>query len=304
MSRMKDIKIDLKTMYEVSDVRIGYDYWFYKLLDYLLGMFIYENVPETLPQREIESNLILTGHAVFFRNVGELVCIPTQIYDFDEYYRPTMAVYGNIKIKSKVLKFGDNAEVVYNNRIRGNILQQQMVDGGLLTFIQRYARLLADVESTIDIRLVNSRQTSFQIATNQQMADQLKALNDQVAIGKRAVITDSQFVAAFRNVDIAAKTDTEKVNDLLIARDKILATFFREIGVKFQQEQKKAQLTEDEVTADEQLLLINPLDMLKEREEGIERVNAHFGTNIKVKLNPAYDRREVNNDSSREGTEN
>lgn len=305
MGKMKKLKLDLKTMYDTADVRIGYDYWFYKLLNYILGMFQYENVPASIPEREIEVNLIITGHAVFFRDVGDLICIPTQIYDFDKYYNPTKATFGNVEVASKNLVFGRNAEVIYNNRIRGNILEAQDVDSGLLTFIQRYARLLADVESTIDIRLVNSRQSSFAVAGSQQMADQIKGFYAQLESGKRDVITDNPIIEAFRNVDIAGKADTEKVNDLLIARDKILATFFREIGVKFQQEQKKAQLTEDEVTADEQLLLINPLDMLHEREEGLDRVNAHFGTNIKVKINPAYDRREVEtNDRSNEGNEN
>lgn len=305
MGKAKSLSIDLKTMYNVSDVRIGYNYWFYKLLDYLLNMFEYDNVPETIPDREIEVNLLLTGHAVFFRDMGELICIPTQIYGFDKYYRPTKATYGNVDVKSKDLIFGKNAEVVFNNRIRGNILQMQGVDGGLLTMIQRYARQLADVESTTNIRVKNSRQTSFAVAKSQAMADQLKNLFNKVEVGEAEVLTDTPFLDAFQNVDIASKTDAEKVNDLLIAREKILATFFREIGVKFQQEQKKAQLTEDEVTADEQLLLINPLTMLKERIEGLKRVNDHFGTNIKVRINPAYDRREVlTDDSSNERNEN
>lgn len=298
MGKAKSLSIDLKTMYNVSDVRIGYNYWFYKLLDYLLNMFEYDNVPETIPDREIEVNLLLTGHAVFFRDMGELICIPTQIYGFDKYYRPTKATYGNVDVKSKDLIFGKNAEVVFNNRIRGNILQMQGVDGGLLTMIQRYARQLADVESTTNIRVKNSRQTSFAVAKSQAMADQLKNLFNKVEVGEAEVLTDTPFLDAFQNVDIASKTDAEKVNDLLIAREKILATFFREIGVKFQQEQKKAQLTEDEVTADEQLLLINPLTMLNERIEGLKRVNDHFGTNIQVRINPAYDRREVVTDGS------
>ena len=82
----------------------------------------------------------------------------------------------------------------------------------------------------------------------------------------------------------------DTLNDFLIARDKILATFFREIGVKMEQEQKKAQLTEDEVTADEQLLLIDLNDMIQERMEGIDRVNRHFGTSISVSIDPAYNR--------------
>ena len=290
MSKARQLKNDLLMLYDVADVKTGFEYWFFKLLNYCLGMFEYDGLPKSLPQREIELNLILTGHAVIFANKGELVCIRSELYGYNEYYSPTNAVYGNVKIKSKDLKIGDNCEVIFNNYIRGNVLDVQLVDSGLRTFICRYARLLSDIESTIDIRLVNSRQTSYSVATSNQMAEQLKNLNRELEAGHKSIITDNPFVEAFRTIDVAEKKDTEKINDLLIARDKILSMFFREIGIKFEQEQKRAQLTEDEVTADEQLLLINPYTMLEEREAGIERVNNIFGTDISVKLNPNFDR--------------
>lgn len=290
MSKIRRIKNEMLMMYDVANVSVGFDYWFFKLLNYVLGIFEYENLPDGLPGREIESNLIVTGHAVIFEEKGELTCIRTELYGYDKYYAPTKGVFGNVKLISKDLVLGKNAEVIYNNNIEAHVLDHQIVDGGLLTYIKRYARMLSDIESTISIRAVNTRQTAYPVAKNQAMAEQIKAFYAQVEAGQRSVITDQPFIDAFRNVDIAGKTDTEKINDLLIARDKVLATFFREIGVKFQQEQKKAQLTEDEVTADEQLLLINPIEMLRKRREGLERVNRHFGTNITVRINPEYDR--------------
>lgn len=300
--KMRMLKKSIEMLYDVSNVIEGFDYWYYKLLNYCLGMFEYSNLPNTLPGREIELNLLITGHCVIFNSdkIGGPITTRTTLYGFDVYNRPTKATYGNPIIKSKRLVFGENAEVIYNNRIQGSVLTDQSVDSGLLTYIKRYARLLADIESTIDIRIINSRMTAYAVATSQSMAEQLKAFNAQVEAGKRAILTDNPFVEAFRNIDIAGKTDTERINDLLLARDKILATFFREIGVKMIELQKRAQLTDDEVNADEQMLLINPLDMLDERREGLERVNKFFGTNITVRLNPAYDRREegTNNDNN------
>lgn len=293
MSKIGRLKKDIALLYDVAAVPEGFDYWFYKLLNYVLGIFEYNNLPATLPGREIELNLILTGHAVIFKSekVGGLITTRTSLYGYDVYNRPIKAVYGNPIIRSKVLTFGENSEVIYNNRIQGSVLTNQIVDSGLNTYIKRYARLLADIESTIDIRIVNSRMTAYAVASNNAMAEQLKAFNAQVEGGKRAILTDNAYVEAFRNIDIAGKSDTERVNDLIIARDKILASFFREIGVKMTDLQKRAQLTDDEVNADEQLLLINPLDMLRERKEGLERVNNMFGTDITVRINPAYDRR-------------
>lgn len=281
--------------YDVESVPSGYRYWRTKLLNYTLGIFKWSGLPDSVPWRELELNLQLKGHAVFCINsrTDELVIPITELYGFDEYYRPTGATFGNVLIPFKRLEFGINSDVIYNDRIRGNVLREQWPDSGLASFISRYARLLADVESTIDTYLINMRARSYMVAKNQAMATQLNDFQRRIALGERAVITDDDILEAFRNVDIVGSRGDDRINDLLIARDKILSMFFRDIGVKFEQEQKKAQLTEDEVTADEQLLLINIDDMLQERREGAERVNKLFGLSLSVEINPAYDRREA-----------
>lgn len=290
--KLRDIKRDMQHLADVRNVSIGADYWFYKLLNYCLGIFEYEGLPDGLPGREIEANLFITGHAVFFEDRGELVTVPTTIYGYDKYYRPTKAVFGNVAILSKKLVFGQNSEIVFNNKIRGNILLQQEVDGGLLSFIKRYARMLADIESTFEVRLIHTRATEYQIANTQQAAEQLKSYNLQLEAGSDQVLIDKMFAESFRNIERPTYPGLENVNDLLIARDKVLSTFFRDIGVKMEYNTKRAQLTEEEVTADDQLLLISIRDMLKERKEGLERVNNHFGTNITVKISEEFERKE------------
>lgn len=279
-----------KGMYDVNSVPNGYDWWYYKLLNYCLGIYKYKNLPESLPTREVLMNLIITGHAVIFENDGQLITTRTKIFDFDLYYNPTKATFGNPVIKSRILEFGKDAEIIYLTRIQGNVLVNQAVDSGLYTFISRYARMLADIESTINIYTVNSRFTAYPVGASDQVRQSLENFYNSISLGDRAVITDDIIIEAFRNIDIVGYRGGDKINDWLIARDKILSTFFREIGIKFEQEQKKAQLTEDEVTADEQLLLLNVNDMLEVQREGIDRVNKHWGTNIEVELNPVYDR--------------
>lgn len=292
MTKNKKIKDLMRALYDVASVPLGFDFWYYKLLNYCLGIYEYSGLPKSLPGRELLMNLIITGHAVIFEDKGQLVTTRTTIYDFDKYYRPTKATFGNVKIFSRTLTFGKDSEVVYLTRIQGNVLHDQMVDSGLNTFIKRYARMLADIESTINIYTVNTRATAYPVGSTDQVRASLEAFNNKIAMGEKAVITDDMIIEAFRNVDIVGYRGGDTLNDLIIARDKILATFFREIGIKFAQEQKKAQLTEEEVTADEQLLLLNVNDMLAVQKEGLERVNRHFGTNISVKLNPIYNRKE------------
>ena len=296
VSASKRLKDTIESMYDVADVKVGFDYWFYKLLNFCLSIFEYDNLPESLPKREIELNLLLTGHAVIFTDKADIVTACTTLYNFDRYYNPTQAVFAQPRMTSKTLYLDNsieahkqNAVVIYNNDIKDNIFYIP-ADGGLLTFISRYARRLADLESSENIYAVNSRLTSFPVGSNDGVIANIKKFFNSLVLGKREVIVDDAIINSFRNVDIVRSNIKDSINDILIARDKILEQFFRDIGVKFFADNKKAQLTDNEVEADNQLLLISLESMLKSRREGIDAVNEFYGLNIEVRISDNFNR--------------
>ncbi len=293
---------DINTMYEVSDVKLGYNYWYFKLFNILLDLFEYDNLPQGIPQREIELNLLMTGHAVILpKNDGTLFTPLTSLYGYDEYYQPTLAVFANpVVVQAHQYKIGEECEVIYNNKLKDSLYYIK-ADGGLNTFVKRYARQLADVESTLNIYTVNARLTSYPVANDGNVMESLKLFFKKLALGKRAIISDNSIIEEFRNVDINRSNIGDGVNDWLIARDKILEQFYRDLGVKMYNP-KKAQVTDDEVESNTQLLMISTDDMLKERIEGIERVNNMYGTNISVRLNPKYNIEEVNENDTAQNT--
>ena len=277
---------NIDRIYKVNDVTVGFRYWFWKLFNLLQEMFVYQGLPDTLPAREIEINLLLTGHCIIFDHDFDIITANTNIFGYDLYYRPTKATYANPEIDSDTLTIGDDCEIIYNNSLMDNV-SYIPCDGSLNTFIARYARQLADIEATINIDMVNNRIVSFPVASNVGVMQSLISFFKKWRNGESSIITDDNIIQEFRNVDIAAKQTKNGINDWLIARDKILEQFFREIGVKMYQP-KKAQVSEDEVTANNQLLLISHDDMLKCRQEGIKRVNDHYGLNITVSLNDKF----------------
>lgn len=278
----------IDNMYDVANVKMGFDYWYFKLMNVLLNLFEWDNLPTGLPAREIELNLIMTGHAVIVaKNDGSLFTPLTNLFNFDEYYQPTQAVFANVKvITTKTFDIGIDCEVIYNNSLQ-NSLYYIEADSGLNTFVARYARELADIESTLNIYTVNSRLVSYPVANDNSVKESLIQFFRNLKIGKRAIISDNSIIENFRNVDINRSNIKDGVNDWLSARDKILEQFYRDIGVKMHIV-KKAQLNTEEVNSDNQLLLISTDDMLKARKEGIERVNDMFGTDIQVRINPLY----------------
>ena len=276
-------------MYEVKNVENGYWYWFWKLFNIVVDMFDYDNLPEELTKENIENNLILLGHCSFIRKRdGKLFTPFSRVFDFDEYYQPTKMVYANPKIIDyKTYLIGNTCEVIYNTSMKYRVWNLK-TDSGLYTFIGRYARMLADIESTADIYIVNMRETSYPTADGEPVANSIKAFFDKLALGERAIISDNAIINKFRTVDMGRANPKDGINDLLMARDKVLEMFFRDIGVKMYNP-KKAQVNEEELQVNDQLLLISLDDMLKARVEGLEKVNKMFGTDIKVRLNSRFD---------------
>lgn len=285
---IKETKKLLKTMYNVRDVESGYWFWFWKLYNLVIDIFDYENLPENISKIDIENNLILLGYCGILDKGGKLYAPFTRIFDYDVNYQPTKLVFANPRlIDYRTFTIGDNCEVIYNTSMRYRVWNLK-VDGGLVTFIGRYARQLADVEATLNIYTVNSRITSYPTADGDKMASSIKAFFDKITLGENAVISDDAIINRFRNVDINRANIRDGVNDWLIARDKILEQFYRDIGVRMNNP-KKAQVNEEEIEANDQLLLISIDDMYKARVEGLERVNNMFGTDIRVAINERFD---------------
>lgn len=283
----------IKTMYDVSNVKCGYDYWYFKLLNLVINMFDYDNLPSGISRRDIEINLIMTGHAVILaKKDGTLFTPLTCVFGYDEYYQPVWASFANpVVITAKKYTIGEDCEIIYNNSLQDSIYYIK-ADSGLSTFVGRYARQLADVEATANIYSVNSRLVSIPVSNDNSVIESLKAFFTNLSFGKRAIVTDSNIIENFRNVDINRTGIKDGINDWLIARDKILEQFFRDLGIRMNN-QKKAQVNSEEVESNDQLLLISADDMLKTRQDGIEKVNNMFGTNITVKLNPLYNIKNV-----------
>lgn len=291
---MKFDRKKLECMVDTADVYNGYAYWFDKLLAYCLNIFDYENLPDSLPKKEIESNLLLTGHCVVFEKKNKLVTTLTEPSGFDKYYNPRYTPYSQSRLGSGTLYFQNtnrqNSVIVYNCDLQNSVLGMD-TDGSMYGYIGRYARLLSDIESTISNRLVNIRDNYIPVADNENVKTSIKTFIRNRILGKRSIVVDSSIVPNLKSIDISNKSATDSIYDLLVSRDKILECFYREIGIKFYQP-KKAQVNEEEVTANTQMLVISLDDLQKEREQGFEEVNKFFKTNIKVKLNEKF----INND--------
>lgn len=256
-------------------------YFFWRDELFSRSMRIFDDKTDPIPPHEIEIRLFLRGHC------GIAVCpkdneltaffgLPTGASKyFDRKPRYTL----QSPIWSKTVDVVSNKKpnapcvVVYNNALMNP----------LYDLVHHYACILAHTEVTYVHTSVNARVPNGVPVVGSEI--QKRSFSDFFAKlfnGKFGFVSDLgqmgvEMVGAHTNV-------TQGVEELWNARERILASFLSDIGIKTGVN-KRSNTVDDEINADTPSLLINIKDMLKSRQEGFERVNARFGTNWTTSIN-------------------
>lgn len=287
MSNYKDLKKELEKMYPVKAVSTGYWYYTKQLTEKCMGMFQYTGLPESLPAEELEFLLIRYGSAPIFQPTGstELVTSKAALSGVDKYYKPTQMNYAQPVLGSGTRFIGKDCAVLYNS-FMDNVTADWGA-GGLSELIARYARMLADIDASLNIATINRRATALNVAKTQQVAKSVDKVMDELEAGNTKTISEDSILDCFHTFPFDDVTG-ERLNELITVKRALMAEFFAEIGVKSGTD-KKERLITDEVATQNQLLLINIDDMLKSRQKGVDMANDIFGTSITVSIDEDYD---------------
>ena len=260
---------------ENSTYSAFYFYWRDELFSRVMRLFVEKTDP--IPSKEIEIRLMMSGHCGIAEYKGELTAFWGTFNGISK-YRDELPFYNvHSPVYAKNLVIGKDVVVIDNNTLRNP----------LYDLIHHYAILLAHNEVTYIHTLVNARSANgVPIATTKKQKDSIKSFIGKLFNGQYDVVTD------IGNMGIeyagAHMATAQNVESLWNARERILASFLSDIGVKTGID-KRSNSVSDEINADTPSLLINLNDMLNARKEGFDRVNRHFGTNWTVELNENLD---------------
>lgn len=277
-----EILSDNAKLYPVNRVARGFRYYRRLLLEKCFDMYTYTGLPESLPAAQIETRLIMQGYCVVFNHpTAGLVCSYGGMSGVDKYFLPTDFVYAQPALGSKNLKIHKDCVVIWNSQV------DQYERGGLYELINRYARMLADLDSSISIMTVNYRSTFNHVVASDQVAKTVDEAMRKIEAGERYTINQKSIIDMYKTVPWSDEK-SGKIQELIDAKEQILGAFLSEIGVKTSKNKREREIT-DEVAADNQLLTINVEDLEKWRIIGVEEINKMFGTKILVSRNPDYE---------------
>ena len=265
-------------MYNANSVRANFWNWFYFLENIAFNVFEYENLPGNIPPQEIERRLIEWGYVGVYRDSrAGLVAVTGSLYGFDIYNLPTKFTMTNPVLGSKELTLGINAAVIYSD---SNSFRMQST---ALQTICKYARLLAESTSTIAVASRNNRAPVWAVAQDEQTKASVKSYFDKLAEGEPDIIcTNNAIFDTFKGIPATAP-NSSNINDNWQSLENALKGFYRDYGIRYL-ERKNERLITDEINAQDEVLFTNILDMYRNRQQGIERINNLFGTNIKVSI--------------------
>lgn len=267
-------KFDLKNKVRQKQSYIRY------MLDRTQSMFRYENLPESIPQRELEIQLQLTGHVGFVHVDGKLWALRGSWGgEPSPYYLPTQYIISNPALRlSKVYNIDDDVVVVKNDSMYM----------GLLPMFNRYASQIVENDISMMLAIINSRIVNLIIAGD----DSAKASADEylkkIDKGELGVIGDSKIIEAIRTQPYAL-TSSRIITELIESQQYLKAGWFNELGLNANYNMKREAINADEAQMNNDALYPLVDDLLRCRQEGIEKVNEMFGTDIRVEFNSVWD---------------
>lgn len=301
-----------KIKHTVCDVESNYRYYVGLLLNRVVNLFDWHNLPETVDKQYLCSLLFLTGKATFFKLNDTLYVADCAVGgEPNEYYYPKYAILANPVLGSKNMLIDVDCVIVYTStadKINTNI---HMSDNGYWAscptygLITKTAELLADCMSSINIAQKNTRASFVVTAPTDNVRVQMDMLLQRMYNGEPyTTVTDSAF--ADNRVTVSPLTTTvgnTTLRELRETQQYYLSQFYHAIGVDSNSNFKRERLTTAELDSESEPLQINIIDMINSVKEGIEQVNKMFGTKITVELNAQWRQltERLDNDEVKEG---
>lgn len=283
---------------DVTNKRAGIMMYVNYMLARTARMFRYKNLPEHINERELELIIQSYGCAGIARAPGS-----TDLYAMygapggapDAYLRPTKFVYANPALGSKVYELNQDGTDVEIVLIPNDSLYQ-----GLMPMFERYATLLAENDISIAMAEVNNRLVSVIKADTD--ADKIAAdkfIND-IKDGKLSAILQQPMIDGLSSgIEVNSFSSSATVNymtQLIELQQYLKASWYNDLGLNANYNMKREAINSAEAALGQDTLVPLCDDMLRCRQEALDKINELFGTDISVEFDSVWQQNEEERD--------
>lgn len=266
------------------------------MLARLQKMFKYEGLPDSIPRQYLENYLLVNGHCV----IGKDLRHPEDenIYAFvgaaggepDIYYRPTRYMVANPALQTSNQYY--ISETDPNHEPNAVLVRNDTMWQGLYPMMARYASLIAENLLTIRtadvmlrvLALITAPDDSSRLAADQFLKD--------ITEGHLASIGENRFLDGIR-MQNPPSNNGSYLTQFIELHQYLVGSFYNEVGLNANYNMKREALSESETGLNDDSLMPLCEDMLRCRQEDMDKVNAMFGTSIQVSLDSSWLENEI-----------
>lgn len=286
MAKRKDITYKRFQSY-IKDKDTAVNHYIDNYLTKTQSMFVYENLPVTIPQGELEHLVQTNGNCFVAMVDGNLYALYGSTGgEPDVYNRPTQYIVANPALKlNKVYEIGKDG-VLFKNDYYMN---------GLLPLIGKFAVLLTDSNITLNTATILSRITMLISASDDKTKQSADAFMQKILDGDFSVIGESAFFNGVKLQNTQA-SNSQQLTQFVEVIQYYKANLLNELGLNANYNMKRERLNRNEVSMNIDVLLPFVDNMLYERQQAVEAINTMFGTEITVDLSSSWKTTHEQND--------
>lgn len=264
---------------QVKDKDIFVRNYIDRVLNMTSRMFVYDGLPESIPQTEMERMLQADGVVGVADVGGTLYALSGALGgEPDAYYRPTQYTVVNPYLRlNKTYTIDEDVAIIRNTPDCSS----------LLPTIGKYAVLSCDGLITLNLASVLSRITMLISASDDKTKASADKFLEKILQGDFAVIGENAFYKGV-NLQTPPNGSGIQISQLIELLQYYRATMLQDIGLNANYNMKRERLNTAELETNVDVLLPFVDAMLQERVYGVERINKMFGTGIKVTLGSSW----------------
>lgn len=242
-------------------------------------MFEYEGTPETLPPIELEKILQTTGNVGIAEVDGNLYALQgTRGGNCDAYGYGKDYVVANPWLQlNKVFKIDSDIVVINNTPYADSILP----------IIGKYGVLYVDATITLNMTSILTRILMLISASDDKTKQSAEMFLQKVLNGDFSVIGENAFFKGV-NMQTPPTSSNQQITQLIELLQYYKASMFNDLGLNANYNMKRERLNTQEVSMNIDALMPFVDSMLRERVEGVKKVNEMFGTDISVTLGSSW----------------
>ncbi|MBR4955657.1 MAG: hypothetical protein IKY46_07080, partial [Clostridia bacterium] len=252
----------------------------------LQSMFKYEGLPDTIPQKWLENYLLVNGSCVWIETDKGLIVTRAGIGGKpDEYYIPTECIVTNPYIQQTYNR-------IYTRDKDCVLMVNDTYAQGLLPMLKMFGHAYVEALVSQNLNCIMSRGSVMISAADDKTKDSAELWVKRLTEGQMAIIGESPMLIGNQDspltVNQLSGADTT-ITNLIEYMQYIKASLYNALGLQSNYNMKREAIMSGESQLDEDML--HPLidNMLKERQDALEKVNAMFGTDISVSFNSAWE---------------